>query len=131
MNDDLTGVWFGEYAYPPNTYPPVSFIANIDDTCGLIDGRTDEPNTLDAPFATRLFARLSGRHGDGIVTLIKTYDGTGGITHSVVYTGQVDAEHETIEGIWRAGGWSGRFTMTRPRVDAETIELAEQTDIDA
>lgn len=125
MHDDLTGVWFGEYVYPLD-HPPVFFIANIDDRNGGIEGRTDEPNTMGLPFAKRLHARLSGLRRDGYVVLTKTYDGTGGVTHSVAYTGQINAAGDRIEGIWRAPGWSGRFAMTRPRVEAEEAgEMAE------
>jgi hypothetical protein len=125
MHDDLTGVWFGEYTYPLD-HPPVSFIANIDDRGGLIEGRVDEPNSTGMPFADRLYARLAGTRNDRYVVLTKTYDGTGGVTHSVAYTGQVDEEGNTIEGIWRVAGWSGRFSMTRPRVGAGNAPASGQ-----
>lgn len=128
MRDDLTGVWFGEYSYPLG-HPPVSFIANIDDRHGEISGRIDEPNSIGMPFADRLYARLTGTRHEGYVILTKTYDGTGGVTHSVAYTGEIDAEGNTIEGIWRVAGWSGRFSMTRPRVQAEiAARIAEETE---
>ncbi|WP_300543091.1 hypothetical protein [Maricaulis sp.] len=125
MHDDLTGVWFGEYAYPVDQ-PPVSFIANIDERDGSISGRVDEPNTNGMPFTDRLFAHLSGTRQDDYVLLTKTYDGTGGVTHSVTYTGQVNATGDLIEGIWRTGGWSGRFAMSRPQVGNEEKAVSER-----
>lgn len=116
MTHDLTGVWFGEYAYPVGE-APVTFIANIDEQDGEINGRVDEPNTFGMPHARRLFAQLQGTRDDQLVVLTKTYDGTGGATHSVAYTGEIDTAGNTIEGIWRTRGWSGSFTMTRPRLD--------------
>lgn len=115
MTNDLTGVWFGEYAYPVGE-APVAFIANLDERDGVIAGRVDEPNTFGMPYAQRLFAHLSGTRTDNLVVLTKTYDGTGGATHSVSYTGEVSADGDMIEGIWRTRGWSGRFTMSRPAV---------------
>ena len=45
MTNDLTGVWFGEYAYPVGE-APVAFIANLDERDGVIAGRVDEPTRL-------------------------------------------------------------------------------------
>ena len=123
MTNDLTGVWFGEYVYPVGE-APVSFIANIDECDGAISGRIDEPNTFAMPEASRLFARPSGIRENGLVVLTKTYDGTGGATHAVSYTGEINPAGDTIKGIWRTRGWSGRFSMTRPDLSGD---LARET----
>lgn len=118
MTNALTGVWFGEYAYPVGE-APVSFIANIDERDGVIAGRVSEPNTFAMPEARRLFAQLSGIRENGLVVLTKTYDGTGGATHAVSYTGEINPAGDTVAGIWRTRGWSGRFSMTRPDLSGE------------
>lgn len=128
MTNDLTGVWFGEYGYPLGE-APVSFIASIDDRGGMLAGRIDEPNTFAMPGTARLFAHVRGACRDGIVSLTKTYDGTGGAIHSVAYTGELSADGNTVAGIWRTRGWSGRFTMSRPVVPAaEFGEALENVD---
>jgi hypothetical protein len=62
----------------------------------------------------RLFADVEGVTAvDGSVTFTKTYDGTGGVSHSVRYEGRINAEGDTITGVWRINQQEGRFEMRR------------------
>ena len=48
-----------------------------------------------------------------LITINKTYDGTGGVSHSVVYTGTVSADMRSISGRWVVNNAHGNFTMSR------------------
>ena len=48
------------------------------------------------------------------IQFVKIYDGSGGVTHSVWYSGVIDAEGDVIRGVWELdGGMSGPFLMKR------------------
>ena len=55
-----------------------------------------------------------GATGGVRVEFVKTYDGTGGVLHSVWYSGRFDPETFEITGTWELGeGYSGTFVMKR------------------
>jgi len=114
LTGSLTGVWNGTYYYP-NGNQPVAFIFSFG-ADGCI-GRGEEPNTFGNKSAPKLFANLScstpalapGR----VITIKKTYDGTGGVSHSVIYTGTVSPDMRSISGQWAINATHGNFKMSR------------------
>jgi hypothetical protein len=111
----ITGVWNGTYFYP-SAQKPVPFIFSFDaNGCA---GRSEEPNTFGNKSAAKLYANLScsvGALSPGqTITITKTYDGTGGVSHTVMYTGTVSADLNQISGQWAIGGKpGGAFLMQR------------------
>jgi hypothetical protein len=124
--NSLTGAWSGEYQYPAamRGAPRVPFNARIDEAGGSFTGAIDEPNTFADRSAPRLFATISGTRTGSAVSFIKTMDGTGGATHSIVYDGVVNPDFTRIEGSWRIpGNWSGPFFMEREGAMAEEAAM--------
>lgn len=113
MSSNLTGVWFGAYTYSDGE-KPVSFMANVDDVRGFLSGKISEKNTFAEPGCERLLAWLDGSHDQGLVTFAKTYDGSGGVNHTVSYTGRLNGDASLISGRWTIGPCSGGFSMSRP-----------------
>lgn len=115
----LTGVWDGLYRYPARIRTPESaFTAVLFDVGGALSGTIHETmklGTHDIPAS----AFLEGTVAGSLVTFLKTYDGTGGQTHSVSYQGTLGADANEIEGQWRIhadfGVMTGRFLMIRAR----------------
>lgn len=113
----LAGTWQGVYSYPDQGRDPVAFTMTLEvrgDTCR---GRSEEPNTFGAPSVTHLYANVECQVVDGTLSprLIfkKTYDGTGGQTHSVDYLGDLSPDSRSVTGTWRIGTQSGRFSLTK------------------
>ncbi len=71
-------------------------------------------------------AHIAGSQHDSTVSFVKSYDGAGGHSHDVHYTGTVSATRDEIEGQWLIRqGWhrfTGRFLMIRPRGQTEQTE---------
>jgi hypothetical protein len=110
----ISGNWSGTYYYPNGTQS-VAFTFNFG-SAGCT-GRGEEPNTFGNKSAPKLFANLScsvSTLSPGqAVTIKKSYDGTGGVSHSVIYTGTVSADMRTISGQWAINTTRGNFTMSR------------------
>lgn len=110
----IAGTWTGLYSYPGGK-GQVSFTF-VFESAGCL-GRSDELNTFGKRDAPKLFASLtcsSNSLSPGqVVSIKKTYDGTGGVSHSVIYTGVVSADLRVISGSWKIGNQSGPFTMQR------------------
>jgi hypothetical protein len=78
--------------------------------------RDGSPKSLQRQ-ALQLFANLScsaatlapGR----AITIRKTYDGTGGVSHTAIYEGTVSSDMRTISGQWTVNTTRGNFTMSR------------------
>jgi len=110
---NITGAWNGVYSYANGK--PVAF--RFDFASGTCTGRSEEPNTFgqrDAPklFATLVCSATSLAPGQ-VITITKTYDGTGGVSHAVNYVGTVSADLRSISGRWTVNGTRGNFTMSR------------------
>lgn len=111
MQQDLTGVWTGQYAYR-NGWPPVLFTATLIDSAGALSGSTHE----DEPVHGMLFATVSGRRAGSVVSFTKTYEDAPATFLTVSYEGVLAPDGDEIEGVWRvAGSGSGTFLMVRPR----------------
>jgi hypothetical protein len=113
----LAGSWQGVYSYPDQGRDAVAFAMTLEvrgDTCR---GRTEEPNSFAEPSVAYLYADVECQLAGGTLSprllFRKTYDGTGGQTHSVDYIGEVSPDGRSVTGTWRVGTQSGRFSLTK------------------
>lgn len=118
----LHGKWAGEYSYGKIAgQQGVRFTMNVsrhlDNT---LQAWIQEPNTFgnqDEPF---LFASCTGEFLGPTrkVTWSKKYDGTGGASHTVEYSGTLSANGSKIEGTWvipEQGNATGPFVMQKSK----------------
>ena len=120
---DLTGRWRGSYSYPSSDdegqavvrTPPVEFVIDITADGLTLRGKVTEPNTFGDATSDRLYADIEGEFfEDNKVVFDKTYDGTGGVGHTVRYEGYLDPEADEIRGEWRIPhSWSGPFEIEK------------------
>lgn len=107
----LLGSWSGAYKYDTTRKPGVPFkmtIVSVNDS--RFDGLISEPATFGNGSSRFLFAKLTGSVDGSRVRFVKTYDGTGGVSHSVNYQGVLDTETGQVNGGWSIGSPSGRTT---------------------
>lgn len=111
---ELTGTWTGQYMYEDGR-KAVEFKASITSADTKFWGSVSEPSTFAASNAPALSANIFGEVAGNRVTFKKNYDGTGGVTHWVEYTGALDQTAHRIDGVWSINGGKtmGRFTMSR------------------
>ena len=108
----LTGLWNGLFSYP-QLFEPTSFVAILIEQGARFSGTTREPCIRGPALGGLLYAAIEGHREGAGVSFIKTYDGTGGWTHSVTYEGLLNGDATEIEGRWKTSGWSGKFLMLR------------------
>lgn len=121
---DVTGVWYGRYR--SNVDPQEnSFIALMEEIGATISGSITEP---DGAAGIRR-AIVQGTRDGTTIRFVKRYDGSGGWTHSVRYTGTVDAEGTAIDGIWQVDWLHGSFVMEREKFDADELEDVEELEL--
>ena len=121
--DSLTGVWNGQFSYS-DALQPGEFTATLLDFGGVLSGAIHEPDQWARAEGGLLYAEVSGRRVGSTVEFAKTYDGAGGWTHTVNYSGELSADGLEIEGGWDIPGeWSGRFLMIRAGRDRAGVEL--------
>ena len=125
---DLTGVWYGRYRSHSDNQNN-SFIANLAEAGGLVDGAISEPNDSRRGPGDVRHAAVEGRRGGAKLRFIKRYDGSGGFTHTVYYSGTIDPEGTTIIGVWQVDWVRGSFTMQRERFDAADLEADEEAEL--
>jgi hypothetical protein len=115
LGGNISGTWRGNYSYTTGNQPPVNFTVSFG--ANGCSGRSEEPNTFGNKSAPKLFANFSCSDPallpGQLITINKTYDGTGGVSHSVIYTGTVSADLRTISGRWAVSTARGNFTMSR------------------
>ena len=109
---DLTGRWQGRYYYQDGR-ESVAFVVDMYDNGGKLEGRISEPNTFGGADARSLYANLAGGVQGRALSFSKTYDGTGGQSHSVQYRGELDQDDMSAKGTWRIPGANGRFELYR------------------
>lgn len=111
---DLTGRWVGGYISDDGA-DINTFEFQIESTGRVFAGTGTEVNAFgDASQALYLTSTVSGRiNATGRVTFTKTYDGSGGVSHSVTYSGQLEPGGRRIRGSFDAGGATGQFEMVR------------------
>lgn len=113
MDSSLTGLWSGLYSYPAHLRP-VFFVATLISHGAGFSGLVQEAAKSLPGTRVSVAASLQGTQALGRVEFTKTYDGTGGWRHAVLYSGRLSADRTEIEGRWRIpGSWEGRFLMVR------------------
>lgn len=107
----LSGVWVGYYGY--DAIPKqVEFQMKLSASGSRFSGASVEDNTFGDASVLFLTATLIGSVGPGgAVQFTKTYDGTGGQSHSVEYGGALDSTGHCISGKWHIAQTSGPFKM--------------------
>jgi hypothetical protein len=121
----LTGVWDGRYAYP-RLLDPVPFQAVLLEFGSGITGSIWETCEVGLERGRRLDASVEGRREGRLVDFIKRYDGSGGRSHAIAYTGELSADGTEIEGIWTIPGvWSGWFLMIRSPGNEAAVQRKE------
>lgn len=121
---DVSGVWYGRYA-ADHGYEDNGFIALLEELHGSVTGSISEPD--DGGGIRR--ATVTGRRNGASLDFTKHYDGSGGWTHSVAYSGHVDPAGTLVMGSWIVEGLTGAFDMTREKFDAEALEDADEMGI--
>lgn len=113
LGSSLSGVWRGVYSGGGGA--TTEFEISISDIGGALTGTTIERNAFGSRDAMFLLATVSGRRAGDRINFVKTYDGTGGISHSVTYEGRILPGGRRIVGTWTIGGSSqrGQFEMVR------------------
>lgn len=112
MQASLSGEWQGEFWGPQAQR--TQFSAVLQEAGGVFSGSLSEPNTFAIGAGSALYANLSGAmQENGRISFSKTYDGTGGVSHTVYYEGQIDEARSIIAGTWSVGSNSGEFRMQR------------------
>ena len=118
---DLSGTWQGLYSYR-DARQPVAFVAVLIDAAGSLGGTTHERRREDEAAGGYLYATLSGLHAASTVTFVKTYDGTGGWEHSVIYEGTINEDGTEITGLWQVqDAWTGPFLMMRANNKEDSV----------
>lgn len=125
---DVSGTWQGSYFYGDNRSVPFTLYLTQDGR--RIYGKTSEPNTFGNRSARYLYANVSGEVIGQNISFTKTYDGTGGQSHSVSYVGTIDHNGNVMVGNWRIGISGGTFTASKIAA-AATVPEESRADADA
>jgi hypothetical protein len=109
---DLSGVWQG--AFWGAQTEATGFQVTFDDGApgGDFAGSAVEANTFGDSTTRFLQATLQGNVRAGRFSMLKTYDGVGGVSHAVTYTGTLVSERRIV-GTWSVEGASGQFEIVR------------------
>jgi hypothetical protein len=109
----LSGMWVGYYGYDGGgSADRVAFQLKAARAGAAFTASTIEPNTFGTRDALFLTADVAGTvSADGSVRFTKTYDGSGGQTHSVDYVGAFDASKRCIAGKWKIDVTTGPFKI--------------------
>ena len=98
---DLATQWQGAYGYGDSRAPvPFTFTLNVNG--GAVSGRITEPAThFGNGTSSNLYANISGSTDGTHISFTKTYDGHGGQTHSVSYSGTIGSDGASMSGSWQ------------------------------
>lgn len=111
---DLAGRWTGGYISADGADVNTFDVTIAPSQGDRLTGTVIETNALSSGRGVLfLTSRVSGSVVNGVVSFVKTYDGSGGVSHSVSYSGRMDATGRRIAGSYDAGGATGRFEMVR------------------
>ena len=106
----LSGVWVGYYGYDGGVPEEVEFQMKLTPIGQNFNATTVEINTFGDRNTWFLTANVVGSVGPaGGIRFTKTYDGTGGQTHSVQYEGVL--RDRCITGRWAIAAAGGPFKM--------------------
>ncbi len=118
---DLTGIWHGLYSYP-EYLEPVFFVATLISHGHHFSGTTHEAQMGQRGSPLTVFAAVDGVLDANQVSFKKTYDGSGGWSHALMYHGQLSEDRTEIEGLWVfPDSWTGRFMMIRGTGLSESV----------
>ena len=109
----LAGDWQGGYISSDGA-DVNTFNVKLAQAGGTISGTIYEVNAFgDASRALFLTSTFNGTASGRQVRFTKTYDGSGGASHSVSYSGTLDGNNRRVTGTYNADGATGRFEMVR------------------
>jgi len=110
---NLTGRWEGGYI-GTNSDDANTLTVNLVQSGTRLTGGMVELNIFgDLKKNIFLTSNIEGTVSGRNVILVKTYDGTGGVSHSVRYSGTISANGRTIKGTYDADGATGQFEFAR------------------
>jgi hypothetical protein len=112
QSSGIASHWTGEYQYPNQSQGPVEFTMTLQLNGQSITGRTTEPATFGNGSSPFLYATISGTVVGRTISFTKTYDGTGGVNHSVQYRGTISRDGSFIVGRWNIGNDGAAFSAT-------------------
>jgi len=121
MNDDLTGIWFGE-SRCARGLSAQNFMLNIDEFGVHFDGRMDEPEFYGDYDIERPIAQIEGIRTGKFVFFIKNQADADESENPVNYNGRLRLGGNCVEGVWEVDGLRGTFTMTRPIIANDYLE---------
>jgi hypothetical protein len=108
--------WVGAYGYEDGR-EAVYFNMSISRNGNVLTGHIVETQTFGSPSPDgTLKASIKGSINGHVVTFTKTYDGSGGQTHSVTYRGTLvsDGNSSFMFGTWHIGSDVGSWFATVP-----------------
>lgn len=110
---NLTGRWEGGYI-GATVEDANTLTVNLVQNGAQLSGGMVEVNTIgDSTRNLFLTSTITGTVSNGNVVFVKQYDGTGGVSHAVRYSGKVSPNGRTIKGTYNADGASGQFEFAR------------------
>ena len=105
-----TSMWSGQYGYSTGQasvpFTLTLHVATDDSFTGL----TTEPATFGNGSSKALTADVSGSINGRRIYFKKTYDSSGGQTHTVEYSGMLSADGHTMSGTWKVDTQAGSFS---------------------
>jgi hypothetical protein len=105
-----TSMWSGQYGYSTGQ-AAVPFTLTLHAAAdGSFTGLTTEPATFGNGSARALTADVSGSINGRRIYFKKTYDGSGGQSHTVEYNGTLSPDGHTMSGTWKVDTLSGSFS---------------------
>lgn len=111
---DVADEWAGAYGYEDGR-PAVFFSLNISQNGKIITGHISEVQTFGSQTSdNKLRASIVGSIDGHVVAFTKTYDGSGGQSHSVSYRGTLirDGKDMFMFGTWHIGNDVGSWFAT-------------------
>jgi hypothetical protein len=110
---NLTGRWEGGYV-GSNIEDANTLTVNLVQNGTTLTGGMVEVNTIgDASKNLFLTSTIQGTVSNGNVVFVKQYDGSGGVSHAVRYSGKVSPNGRHIQGTYNADGATGQFEFAR------------------
>jgi hypothetical protein len=108
-----TSMWSGQYGYSTGQ-AAVPFTLTLHAAAdGSFTGLTTEPATFGNGSSRALVADVSGSMNGRRIYFKKTYDGSGGQTHTAEYNGMLSADGHTLSGTWKLDTISGSFSAEK------------------
>jgi hypothetical protein len=109
----VTGRWEGGYV-GQDMADANTLVVNLEQSGTRVSGGMVELNTFgDASKNLFLTSTIEGTVTGRDVVFVKTYDGSGGVTHSVRYSGTISPDGRRIQGEYVAAGARGAFEFAR------------------